>query len=174
MPPAGTKRKHYPDDELAGNMAPQLSTRTEIPVPTPETQKLYDDWRRAQDQEHQEQLLTAGSLGRLSSGHSNSLEPPSPSCATTMSRTPSHASTAGSITRDIQGMAVNDGSPVTKRRRGRSGPLSPVDGLKTALIRKLGACGECSRRRVKVRGSRRTAFSPCPFRHVAADFHRPG
>ena len=138
--PAGTKRKHGSDDEPAGTMAPR---------PTPETQELYNTWRRAE-----EQLLTARSLDRLPSGHSNSLEPPSPSQATTMSRTPSYASTTGSIARGVQAMAVNDASPNTKRRRGRNRPLSTVGGPKTALIRKLGACIECAQRRVKVRGSR--------------------
>ncbi len=138
-------------------MAPQSSIRTavlQVPVPTEETQKLYNDWRRVE-----EQLLTARSLGRLSSGHSNSLEPPSPSQPTTMSRTPS-ASTTGSIARGIQGMAVNDGSPVTKRQKGkgRRGPLSEVGSLKTALTRKLRACKECSQRRVKVRDRAASPF----------------
>jgi hypothetical protein len=124
------------------------------PIPTEETQELYNKWRQVEDR-----LVTPQALDQLPSGHSTSfLEPPSPSLATSMTRSHSYASTTHSITHAIQDMGVGD-QPQLKRRPGRNGPLAEAKKRKAALVRKLGACPNCRERKVQVRRPASDALS---------------
>jgi hypothetical protein len=59
--------------------------------------------------------------------------------------------------------SVKDGADVAANRRAtrrRTGPLSALQRERAALIRKLGACSDCRRRRVAVGSRRHAALSP--------------
>ena len=134
--PTSSKRKSSRDDTLADTVAPPSKGRRFWP--TPKTQKLYNDWRRLQDEECGLQQ----SLGRLPS------TPVPPSRATTMPLPqPPLPATHSEVFGDLP-------QPAARLRFGRNGPLINSNALKTALIRELGACSDCLLRRIKVRGRR--------------------
>jgi len=74
--------------------------------------------------------------------------------AATLATLASSDSTATAYTTATQGVfSVKDGADVVTQRRPsrrRTGPLSAVQRERAALIRKVGACGDCRRRRVAV------------------------
>jgi len=153
MPPR-LKRKFKSDQELSGRMAPQFSSREAVqyrlhPVPTPETQDLYNKFR---EEEERQPTLTSESLQQIQPGTTGFLQPPSPSQPSVSSPSPSHHSATHSISRDMGGMGLDEQTRARPNRRpGRNGPLSELKKRKTALMRKLGACDECRERRVGVR-----------------------
>ncbi|KAK3331168.1 hypothetical protein B0H66DRAFT_92260 [Apodospora peruviana] len=121
------------------------------PIPTPELQKLYSHWRQLQEFD---ELQKQGSGPGSNDGENGFLRPPSPSQATTMSRSPSCASTTNSVTREITNMGISGSEErpqgtTTRRKQGRQGPLDSTDKARTAFVRKLRACGKCHRRKVK-------------------------
>jgi len=147
--PRGSKRKFCVDEEPVGTMARQPSNRKapiQPPIPTPETQELYNKLRQ------EEERLTPESLSQMQNGPSNLLQPPSPSQATASSPSPSCASTTYSIGHAMDNMRVGDHLRV--RKQGRHGPLSEPKKRRAALMRKLGACPECRGRKVSVRAAR--------------------
>lgn len=130
-------------------MATQTSNRAvahlRLAVPTHKTQDLYNKMRKEEEkptlQGLREQDTSPGFLG-----------PPSPSQATTTSRSPSCASTTRSVAGAMNGMGVGgDPSRIKKTRATRRGPLTEAGRLRAALMRELGACTDCRARRVKVR-----------------------
>lgn len=74
------------------------------------------------------------------------------------------ADTSPSLHQSI--FSVKDGSDVSNNRRAsrrRTGPLSQVSRERAALIRKLGACGDCRRRRVAVSFFTSGFIDKCPI-----------
>ncbi|KAK3311526.1 uncharacterized protein B0T15DRAFT_79039 [Chaetomium strumarium] len=140
-------RDHFdPRNESSGAMASLTSDRTGAlsrPVPTPETQDLYNRWRE------EEEKLTPESLEQVPEGASDFLQLPSASTGRASSPSRSHGSTAPSISQAMSGMQLDrDRSPVKKTASGRHGPLPKKKQLKAALMRKLKACDDCRKRRV--------------------------
>ncbi|KAK4659582.1 hypothetical protein QC762_111580 [Podospora pseudocomata] len=89
---------------------------------------------------------TVASLASLATGRTTptpySLEAHTPS-------SPSLATTAQAAAQAV--FSARDGADVTAQRRAsrrRTGPLNPEQREKASLIRKMGACGDCKRRRV--------------------------
>ncbi|KAM7213167.1 hypothetical protein V8F06_011461 [Rhypophila decipiens] len=120
--------------------------------PSPELQELYNKWRQLEEQEElRVHLLEQAQLASPSSdGGQNDafLRPPSLS-ATSMSRSPSCASTSASVTGAINNMGLGEEKPTrTRRKQGRQGPLGDVRKARTALLRKLHACQSCHSRKV--------------------------
>ena len=78
------------------------------------------------------------------------LQPPSfPACPPSPAR--SQASTARSVSRAMNDMAIIDRPPGKRLKRGgRRGPLPKEKKRRAALVRRVGACKECRRRKVKV------------------------
>ncbi|KAL2020470.1 hypothetical protein VTK56DRAFT_8355 [Thermocarpiscus australiensis] len=112
------------------------------PVPTPETQELYNKWRQEDEKPSLERIEQQGESDGF-------LCPLSPSQATARSRSPSCASTTHSVTHAMNAIGVSGDQLQTSRARsGRHGPLPQAKRLKAALIRKLGACDDCRGRRV--------------------------
>lgn len=117
-------------------------------IPTSETQKLYDDYRRI------EEGLTLGDQLELqdgqdgNGGHAAYLQPPTHSQAPTSPRSP--ASTTHSLTRvfDDTGLEEEDHPNKKRSRARRNGPLAERKRAKAALMRKIGACAACKSRRV--------------------------
>ncbi|KAK4039577.1 hypothetical protein C8A01DRAFT_16467 [Parachaetomium inaequale] len=142
----GSKRKYNSYQEPSGTMPPQAPNRRVAPqgpvIPTHETQELYNKWRE------EEERLTPESLSQVQDVYAGYLLPPSPSQATTSSRSPSYASTTHSMTQAMDDLEVGDQQRAKKSKPGRQGPLSRVKQLKTNLMRKLRACDDCRERRV--------------------------
>ncbi|KAK0750820.1 hypothetical protein B0T18DRAFT_57328 [Schizothecium vesticola] len=121
-------------------------------MPTPETQRLYDDMRRIEDgldmQNHRDldQLQDTGSLV----GHyAPYLQPPLHSQTPTSPRSPSRAGTTHSLTHALDDVAIKEGEPQYKKRyTNRQGPLTNLTRARAALMIKLGACQSCKDRRV--------------------------
>lgn len=141
--PTSSKLKFNRDDTLADTMAPPLKGR--LLFPNPETQHVYNNLRRLQDEEFGLQQ----SLGRLPS------RPLSPSRVPTMPlpQPPPPA---------IQSVVFRDPpQPAARLPFGRSGPLLESDKLRASLTRQLGACSYCHQRRFRVR--RRPGLLSCGF-----------
>ena len=166
MPPA-TKRKYdYYETSTSPTMPPSGAgpSRTydgsnndhlEPAVPTPELQELFNKWQQqmAMYAHLQQEAGTApGDGNHMSDGKNDFLRPPSPTAtATTMSRSPSCASTSHSVTGAINKMGLGDDKTSGKKRKqGRQGPLEAPGKARTAFIRKLKACDNCRKRKVKV------------------------
>lgn len=119
-------------------------------IPTPELQSLYDELRKAIDEQKLHRGITS-QVGENSTDSKVSLQPGTLLQATTMSRSPSSASqtsTRHGITDEF-----GEGSrPDTRARRRavRRRPLDKVGKAKAALVRKLHACPECKYRKVTV------------------------
>jgi hypothetical protein len=147
--PRGTKRKFTSNQEPSGHMAPQASNQRAAllrPIPTPETQELYNKMRR------EEEKLTEESLEQVQEGPPSHLQLPLSSQVTVSSPSLSHASTTHSISQAMNDMGVAGDPPGPRGQRpGRHGPLSEKKKARTHLMRKLGACNECRERRVKAR-----------------------
>lgn len=85
------------------------------------------------------------------------LEPPTPSQATSMSRSPSvqsqtHSAAHSRAPVDIAEVIDQEERAGTARpRAARRGPLAKPTKARAALLRKLGACDNCRERKVKVR-----------------------
>lgn len=149
-------------------MARQPSNRggfVQRPVPTPETQDLYNKMRqeeeKQEEKQEEEKQLTQESLSHMQNGHNGFLQPHSPSQATASSPAPSYASTTYSISQAMDGMGVDDQPRLKRPKPGRRGPLPEAKKLRAFLIRKLGACDDCQRRKVGVRELQDA--SPLPF-----------
>ncbi|KAK4239487.1 hypothetical protein C8A03DRAFT_14116, partial [Achaetomium macrosporum] len=131
--------------ESARTMASQTSNQRDAlgrPVPTPETQDLYNKMRE------EEEKLTRESLQQVPEGAPDLLQLPSQSAARASSPSRSQGSTAPSISQALSGMRLDrDRSPVKKAAPGRHGPLPKPKQLRAALMRKLRACDDCKKRR---------------------------
>jgi hypothetical protein len=153
--PSHPKRNFTSYQEGSGMVPGQTMNRPislQRPIPTPETQELYNKMRQREEWD----LLHA------QDEQGDFLQPPSPSQATTMSRSPSCASTTHSVTRGVHDIEIDgDHSRPKKLRAGRHGPLSDSAKYRAALMRKLRACGSCRERKVKVR--RADPMSPVTF-----------
>ncbi|KAK3372050.1 hypothetical protein B0H63DRAFT_526910 [Podospora didyma] len=125
--------------------------KTFRPTPTPETQDLYNKYRMLED------TPSLDDIQRLQEGlgnndrHGDHLQPPTPSQATPMSRSPSCASTTYSVSHAMNNVDIgDDGVRGPKKRRAvRHGPLDERAKARAALLRKLGACESCRERKVK-------------------------
>src|SRR5437870_4519676 len=116
------------------------SSFTRQPIPTNDTQTLYNRWK---DLDESRSHLDAAALSQVPDDR---LKPPP------MQRTPS-CNSARSVTEDIDNMTINDHKlygGVKKQRAKRHGPLSDAVRAKASLLRKIGGCDICSRRRVSV------------------------
>ena len=131
--PTSSKGKSNRDDTLADPMVPPLKGR--LPLPTPETQHLYNNLRRWQDEEFGLQQ----SLGRLPSRHL------SPSRVPTMPLPrPPPLATQSVVFSDLLQFAES-----LPFGGGRS--LLELYELRTSMFRQLGSCSYCQRRRRRVR-----------------------
>ncbi|GAB1312388.1 hypothetical protein MFIFM68171_02598 [Madurella fahalii] len=143
--PRHPKRKFGLYQEPSGTMPAQssnrpLSSHRPRPIPTPETQELYNKMRQQEEWD----------LLRRQNEQSGFLQPVSPSQATTASRSPSCASTTQSVTQAMNDMGVDGDQPRPKKARAvRHGPLPDAAKLRAALMRKLHACESCRGRKVK-------------------------
>jgi hypothetical protein len=124
-----------------------------LPVtPTPELQELYDELRRAEDEQNLCRRLPLQDAEELK-GPNALLQPGAHPQATSMSRSPSGASHTSTKHGGIDADAIGDNSrPDTrpKKRAIRRRPLDKVGKAKAALVRKLHACPECKTRKVTV------------------------
>ena len=125
-------------------------------TPTSETQELYDNMRRL---EEEYESGTPSSLGAYlqaqnskgsSDEHADQLQPPTPSQGAASPLSPSCASTTHSLNQAMDHMDVGDDEPRRKRLAIRHGPLHPYKRARAAFMRKVGACSECRSRRVQV------------------------
>ena len=125
------------------------------PAPTAETQELYNKMKQIESE------LDLGDRIKLQGGHGGEsspvelLEPPTPSQADTMSRSPSvrshtHSLPYGSNPVDIADVVEQEERVGKKRRAVRRGPLDSYTKARAALLRKLGVCDGCRERKVRV------------------------
>lgn len=118
--------------------APHVISFARQPVPTNDTQTLYNRWK---DLDENRSRLDAAALSQVPDDR---LKPPP------MQRTPSRNS-ARSVTEGMDNMTINDHKlygGIKKQRAKRHGPLSDAARAKASLLRKIGACDVCSKRRV--------------------------
>ena len=137
---------------------PRLSVDGQFPAtpaPTAETQELYNKMKQIESE------LDLGDRIKLQGCHGGEcspvelLEPPTPSQADTMSRSPSVRSHTqslphGSNAVDIADVVEQEERAGKKKRAVRRGPLDGYTKARAALYRKLGVCDGCRERKVKV------------------------
>ncbi|KAL2259847.1 hypothetical protein VTK26DRAFT_6328 [Humicola hyalothermophila] len=122
---------------------PSRGGGSQRPIPTPETQELYNKMRREEEKRSFEERLPRDN------DQSGFLGAPSLSQGTITSPSPSHVSGTRSVTEAMNDMDVSSDQPRRRRKRARRcGPLPEVKKLKAALVRKIGACAACRERRV--------------------------
>ncbi len=128
-----------------------------------EIQEMIQDMKEHQQETHKQMRSIAGSISSLGTKISRltgSTAATAASRSRAASKSPGNTNNTGRYSPKFEKaseiLSVKDGAEVYSSRRARlrrTGPLSAAQREKAALIRKLGACGDCRRRRVAVSGS---------------------